>query len=136
TGENRLVFRSTHYVLGTNPAGKEVRIGRISRALTDAADNLTLRGIGFRRYVPSLPDIGAVFCNQRPGLTVENVTFEDISDLALNQNNPGWTIRHCTFLRCGRAAINSGNRADNGLLEWSYFEKINLRRFNYGPTSG
>lgn len=135
-GVNKFQFQSTHYVLGTNPSGKEVRVARLGRALTNASDNTTVRGIGFRRYACALPDIGAIYANTRPGLAFENCSFEDFSDLALNLTSPGWTIRKCTFLRCGRQAINAGNRSDNGLLEWSYFEKTNLRRFNYGPIGG
>lgn len=136
TGVDHHAFASTHYVIGTNPTGKEVRIGKLGRALTNASDNFTLRGVGIRRYVCNQADLGAMFANTRAGLMLENVTIEDTSNLGIDLASPGWVIRNCTFLRNGRQAINASNRADGGLLEYSYFEKTNIRRFNYGPSGG
>lgn len=136
SGTDKFSFVSSHYVIGEDPAGKSIRVGSISRCLTNAADNTTIRGIGIRRYVGSLCDLGAVYSNQRTNLAVENVTIEDVSDCGLDLNGRGWTVKRCTFLRCGREAIAAGINADGGLLEWGYFEKTNLRRFNYGPIGG
>lgn len=136
TDATRNRFDSTHYVLGADPTGKEVRIGNIQRALTSAAADCTIRGVGFRRYVPSVPDISAVYQNDEPGSFIENVTVQDISDCGLDVESADWTIRKSTFLDNGREAIAVGIHADNGMLEWCYFEGTNWKRFNYGPISG
>lgn len=134
SGTDRNAFRSTAYVLGTNPAGKEVRVARLSRAIGSNAQNLTIRGITVRRYATSLCDFGAMYLGGA-GLTLENVTIEDISDLGANINGANAVIRHCSVYRCGRQGFNM-NSTDNGLIEWNYFEQTNNRRFNYGPSGG
>lgn len=136
SGTDQFSFLSTHYVIGVDPAGKSIRVGDISRCITNAADDTTIRGIGVRRYPGSLSDLGVVYSNQRKNITLENVTVEDTSCTAVDLNGAGWAVKHCTFLRSGMMAIASGNNADGGLLEWSYFEKTNLHRFNYGPIGG
>lgn len=136
TGVDKHAFTSTHYVIGTDPAGKEVRVAKLARAMTCAADNFTLRGVGFRRYAPNLADLGVFFANARPGLFMENVTMEDSSNLGMDIGSVGWTFRKGTILRCGRLGINASNRADGGLMEWCYAEQTNDRRFNYGPSGG
>ena len=136
SGVEKFAFRSSHYVLGTNPAGKEVRIGAISRAITNAADRTTFRGFGVRRYPSSLADFGAVYANQRGNITFENITVEDISDCGLDSNGPNLVIRKSTFTGCGRQGIASGIHGDNGMVEWCYIERTNDRRFNYGPIGG
>lgn len=136
TGVDKHAFTSTHYVLGDNPSGRDVRIGVKARALTNAGDDTAVRGIGFRRYVPNLTDLGVVFANVRARFTMENVTIEDSSNCGIDVGSVGWSIRHCTIQRCGRIGINAANRADGGLLEWSYFELVNNRVFNYGPSGG
>lgn len=136
SGESKNLFRSSHYVIGSNPAGREVRISAISRAFTNAANDTTLRGIGFRRYVASLADFGVVYANQRSGFTVENVTILDVPDCALDSNGANLVMRNCTFIGAGRQGVASGTHSDNGLIEWCYFERTNDHRFNYGPIGG
>src|SRR5690606_35198389 len=46
--------------IGTNPSGKEVRVADLVQAMRVRGDGSTIRGIGIRRYAPSVPDMGAV----------------------------------------------------------------------------
>ncbi len=142
TGTWRNLFTSTHYVLGDNPAGKEVRIATLARALSSSRTGLTLRGIGFRRYATSMPDWGCVYVSGE-FLTIENCHFTDHSDYAVHVATtertepvgPRLTVRHNTFLRCGRKGLGA-NYAHDGIIEWNYFEQTNCRGFNYGPDGG
>jgi hypothetical protein len=69
--------------LGTDPGGKDVRAANLVRALMVRSDGSTVRGIGVRRYAPSVPDMGAVTI-ERAGVTVENVAVTDNSTTGLH----------------------------------------------------
>lgn len=134
SGTWRNLFVSTHYVLGDNPAGKEVRIGVLSRAAATSRTGTRIRGIGFRRYSNTMPDWGCLYVSGAE-LALENVTFEDISDYAVHVAALNPTFRHCNFHRIGRKAIGT-TYADGGLVEWCDFWQTNISRFNYGPDGG
>lgn len=142
TGTWRNLFTSTHYVLGDNPAGREVRVATLARALSTGRTGITLRGIGFRRYATSMPDWGCLYISGEL-LTIEHCHFVDHSDYAVHVATteqsqpvgPRLTVRHNTFERCGRKGLGA-NYAHDGIIEWNYFEKTNCSGFNYGPDGG
>lgn len=134
-------FTSSNYVIGSDPSGKEVRIGTRARALGSSKAGFTMRGIGVRRYVPSLCDWGVLYLGGSTssvtvtGLLVENCVMEDISILALKVEVASATVRYCTFKTIGQEAISSGY-ADDEIIEHCWFENCNSHVFNYGPDSG
>ncbi len=130
-------FTSTHYVIGDNPNGHEVRISRYSRALNFSKSGLTLRGIGVRRYASCLADSGTVYCGSSTmnNLTVENVVIEDISagpGMQIGTNDS--IVRRCTVRRCG--LMGFGISGDRATVERCRFTENNYRLFNYGPYGG
>ncbi|MFT4282373.1 right-handed parallel beta-helix repeat-containing protein [Microbacterium sp.] len=134
SGTNRNMFASTAYVIGDNPAGKEVRIAKLSRAGSSSRSGTRIRGIGFRRYANTMPDFGCLYIDAA-GVTIENCTFEDMSDYAVHLTGLAPVIRRNTFRRIGRKGVGL-NYADGGLVEWNLFQQTNFRRFNYGPDGG
>ena len=70
------VDRTNHRLyLGTIPAGRSVRASDLSTAVTLAATNSVLRGVGVRRYATSVPEKGTVVV-RAPGTLIENVSIE------------------------------------------------------------
>lgn len=144
SGTNKHRFTSSHYVIGDNPAGKEVRIAKLCRGLSSdrAAANLQLRGIGVRYYADAMTEWG-VFYLDGPRPTLENCVFRDISDKAIHiacgrNESPslsGFVMQHITMERIGRSGLH-GEGGVNTLIEYCWFEATNYKQFNYGPDAG
>ena len=133
TGTHLNTFTSTHYVIGDNPAGKEVRISSLARVLSFSRSGFTMRGVGIRRYNSALCDWGTVY-GSGENCTLEHVVVEDISTRGIQSDGDGMHLNHCTFQRCGQVGI--GNGSDAHLVEHALFRENNSRRFNYGPDAG
>jgi parallel beta-helix repeat protein len=123
--------------LGTDPTGKDVRVSELIRALMLRADNIVVRGIGIRRYSPSVPDMGAVTV-ERGGITVENVAIHDSSTTALHAGSStvaNVTLRNLHLARSGMLGM-SGAYADGIVLDQVLSEDNNVEHFNSAPVSG
>ena len=120
--------------IGSNPAGKEVRAAELVRAFRLVSDNSVLRGIGIRRYAPSVPDMGAVTV-ERPGIVVEHVAIWDSSTTGISAITSDITLRNLHVARSGMLGIHANN-ADNLLVEGVLSEDNNTERFNTSPVSG
>lgn len=135
SGVDANAFRSTAYVIGDNPAGKEVRISNLARAIGTNVANTTIRGIGIRRYCAALCDFGAIY-TQGQATKFENVIIQHISDQAISANySVGLTLQRCTIDWCGRSGVGTLG-TDNFLFEYNLVTRTNVKRFNYGPDGG
>lgn len=136
SGTQRNLFRSTSYVIGSNPNGREVRIAKLSRALSTAstAAGLTFRGIGVRRYANTMPDWGCFYIGST-GAAFENVDMSDISDYGIHVAATLPKMQRCTIARCGRKGVG-GTYADGYLIEYCRFTETNCRRFGHEPDGG
>ncbi|MFE4950636.1 right-handed parallel beta-helix repeat-containing protein [Leifsonia sp. NPDC056665] len=121
-------------VLGTNPAGKEVRASDLQKAITVGAPGFTLKGIGVRRYAPSVPDMGAVTSYQG-GATFENDSFSDMATTGVALGGSGNTLRNVTVARDGLLGVQANN-ADNLTLDGVLAADDNAEHFNTSPVSG
>lgn len=134
-------WSSTGYVIGDSPSGHEVRVSDLCRALGNGQTGFTLRGIGIRRYAPALCDWGAVSLagstagSAKSGLLVENVVFEDLSNLALKVQIADATLRRVTMRRIGQEGVGT-TYADRLMIEHCLFEECNRAVYNYGPDAG
>lgn len=128
-------YTSTHYFIGDDPIGHEVRVGNLARAMSISKDDITIRGIGVRNYVTALPDWGAINWSGNPRGVVENVMFQNISTEAIHTESHDSTIRSCTFRMCGQKGVGS-NTSDGLTIEWCEFDTCNNRVFNFGPDAG
>jgi hypothetical protein len=120
--------------IGSNPAGREVRAAALVRAFRLVSNDSVLRGIGIRRYAPSVPDMGAVTL-ERPGIVVEHVAIWDSSTTAISAVTSNITLRNLHVARSGMLGIH-GNHSDNLLIEGVLSENNNTERFNTSPVSG
>jgi parallel beta-helix repeat protein len=120
--------------LGSNPAGKQVRVSKLERALMVRSIGSVVRGIGVRRYAPSVPDMGAVTL-ETSGITAENVVIADSATTGLYVGGTSVVLRNLHLLRSGMLGMN-GNRADSLVMERVLSEDNNVERFNPSPAAG
>lgn len=110
--------------IGTNPAGKEVRLSRY-RCLFVAGARINLKGVGVRRYSGGVTAAntnigvtsGCASCwwgGTSDGLVVERCAFVDTARLALGITRPGATVDTCTFVRSGQTHMNVGGDSGDG----------------------
>ena len=121
-------------VLGSDPTQDSVSASDLQVAFTSYAQNLTLRGIGVRRYATSVNQIGAV---RLPAAndTLENVTVMDGATTGISIGNSGDTISHVTVTRnglLGLTAVYADGLKIDGLLSTDN----NTQSFNFAPVSG
>ena len=121
-------------VLGTNPAGKEVRASDLQKAITVGSAGFTLKGVGVRRYAPSVPDMGAVTDYQTGG-TFENVSFTDNATTGIALGGSGHALRDVTVARNGLLGVQTNN-SDNLTLDGVLASGNNAEHFNTSPVSG
>jgi parallel beta-helix repeat protein len=124
--------------LGTDPSGKNVRASDLIRALMIRADGSSVRGIGIRRYAPSVPDMGAVTL-ERAGILIENVAITDSATTGLHvgssNNSSGNTVRNVRIERSGMLGMNA-TYADNLTVDQLVSVNNNTEHFNTSPVSG
>lgn len=120
--------------IGSDPAGHVVRASDIAKALSVRSANSIIRGIGVRRYAPSIPHIGAVTLEQ-PGIVIENVTMTDNATTGLGITATNITAKNLTVLRNGMLGIHIAT-ADNVKLTDVISSNNNVEHFNTAPVSG
>jgi parallel beta-helix repeat protein len=124
--------------LGTDPSGKEVRASDLVRALMLRADGTIVRGLGVRRYAPSVPDMGAVTV-ERAGIHLENVAITDSATTGLNigssYDTSGVVLRNVQVARSGMLGIGA-SYADNLTVDQVESIDNNTEHFNTAPVSG
>jgi parallel beta-helix repeat protein len=123
--------------LGSDPTGHEVRASDLVRALMVRADASVIRGLGIRRFAPSVPDMGAVTI-ERPGVLVENVAITDTATTGLHVGSGTTgdvTLRSIYLARNGMLGMNANN-ADRLTIDRMVSEANNTEHFNTSPVSG
>ena len=137
-GEFFLDLATSKLYIGSNPTGKEVRVGNYNRAITMLCLGGTIRGIGIRRYSNPIPDQGALLV-ARTGNTIENVFIEDCATTGLavsvGTRTGGNTIRNCTIRRNGMMGL-AISTADDTVVEGCLITGNNSEHFDAAPASG
>jgi trimeric autotransporter adhesin len=126
-GANRLY-------LGSNPVGHEVRASALQRALRVTGDGTVVRGIGFRRYAPSVPDIAAVIA-EATNVTFEHVAILESATTGFSATRGNVTLRRMWVADSGMLGVH-GNHADNLTVVGLLSENNNVERFNSSPVAG
>jgi len=121
-------------VLGSDPSGHELRASDTVKAFVILGDGSALKGIGIRRYSPSVPDMGAVqvYAN---GVSVENVSVTDNATTGLAWGGTDGTIANVTVARngmLGAQATYSDRLKVTGMLA----DHNNTEHFNRAPVAG
>ena len=120
--------------IGTDPSGHEVRASTLIRAMSIRATGSTVRGIGFRRYSPSVPDMGAITV-EAPGVTLEHLVVSDMATTGVSVVSTGATLRNVEVARSGMLGIHA-NYADGLRLLGVVSRANNTEHFNSAPVSG
>ena len=117
--------------IGTDPTGKTVRVA--TRHYLLAASGITLRGLGIRRYAPTVLEWRGGALNVLDGATIEHCIVEHSSiDGILTFG--GCTIRSCTVQDVGHTGIQS-DHGNGGCIETSIIRRCNRAGYDPEPTS-
>ncbi|MFT3832716.1 MAG: right-handed parallel beta-helix repeat-containing protein [Micropruina sp.] len=125
---------SSKLYLGSNPAGKAVDASNTIKALSIRAANTVVRGIGIRRYSPSVFHMAAVTVEQ-PGVRLENVVIADSATTGLSIQRENAQLNQVTISGSGMLGIH-GRYADNLKITRVLATKNNDEHFNIAPVSG
>lgn len=125
--------RGALYV-GSDPSGKRVDASNLPQAMNIRASNVVVRGIGIRRYAPSVWHVGAVTL-ERPNITFENVMVSDMATTGLSVQSTGARLTRVTVQYAGMLGVHGGN-ADNLIFDRVLALGNNRERFNIAPVSG
>ena len=120
--------------LGSDPAGHQLRAGDLVRGLLITAPGVTVRDIGVRRYVPSLPDFGAVTVAGQ-GAYLTGVTVEDSATIGVSAQHQGITLERLTVRGSGMLGVHA-HAADELTLRDLTVTGSNTARFNMAPVAG
>jgi parallel beta-helix repeat protein len=120
--------------LGADPTGHVVRASALQRALSIRAEGSTVRGIGIRRYAPSVPDLGTVTI-ERPGVTFENVVVSENATTGIFVTAARVALHHVTVVDNGMIGI-AANYADEFVLDGLKVSDNNSEWFNKAPVAG
>ncbi len=121
-------------LLGSDPTGAVVRASDTVKALVIAGTDSTVRGIGIRRFAPSVPDIGAVAVSAT-GVTIENVEITDSATTGLAIFAADTTLTDVTIRRSGMLGAQA-SWADGLVATGLLLADNNTEHFNRAPVSG
>ncbi len=120
--------------VGSDPTGQEVRASVLPQALSVRAPGVVLRGIGVRRYAPSVWMLGAVVLEQ-PGSVLENVAVTEVATTGVSVLAKNARITNVTVEWAGMLGFH--NRfADNIVYTRVRSSHNNAEHFNVAPVSG
>ncbi|MGJ1645358.1 right-handed parallel beta-helix repeat-containing protein [Clavibacter sepedonicus] len=120
--------------IGSDPGSQPVRSSDLVQALSVRGDGSTVRGIGIRRYAPSVPDLGAVVVQAR-NVTVENLVITDNATTGISITATGAKATALTVARNGMLGMHA-NYADGLRASRLLVADNDTERFNRAPVSG
>ena len=120
--------------LGSNPSGRTVEASTVAKAISVRAGGVVIRGIGVRRYAPSVFMVAAVTL-ESPSARVENVMVDDIATNGLSALASDITIDHVTVRGAGMLGVH-GNYADRLTINAVLATANNSEHFNTAPNAG
>ena len=120
--------------LGSNPSGRSVRGATLIKALTVRGAGSTIRGIGIRRYSPSVFHIAAVTL-EAPGIRMENCVVSDIATTGVGVLAARNVLKKLTVERSGMLGIHV-RFGDGILFDLVRSVRNNVEHFNSAPVSG
>lgn len=120
--------------LGSDPTGHTVTASAQSRALRVRSAGVQIRGIGFRKYAPSVPHMGTVTV-EAPDVIFDHVTITDNATTGLHVLSSGVKLRDVAIERNGMMGL-TGTESDDLELTRVSVRDNNLERFNQSPAAG
>ncbi|MGV8858331.1 right-handed parallel beta-helix repeat-containing protein [Rhodoglobus sp.] len=120
--------------VGADPTGHVVLASQLQRAVSIRAEGTVIRGIGIRRYSPSVPDYGAVTI-ERPNVTLENVVVSESATTGIFITAAQVTLNAVTSTRNGMLGV-AANYADGLVVNGLNASDNNTEWFNRAPVAG
>lgn len=125
---------SDRLYLGSDPAGKTVSASTLEKAMSIRSAGTTVRGIGIRRYAPSVPHMGTLTA-ERPGITLENLVITDNATTGFAIGAANNTVTNVTVARNGMLGATA-TYADNLKVRGLSATENNREHFNSSPVAG
>lgn len=120
--------------VGSDPSGRAVSASNLAQALNIRAPGVVLRGIGIRRFAPSVYHVGAITV-EKPGVSFENVHISEMATTGVSVQSTGTQFRSVTIERSGMLGVN-GRYADGLYMNKVLARYNNTESFNIAPVSG
>ena len=121
-------------VLGTDPAGREVRISNKTQAFWVQGAGTTLQGFGVRRYATTDDERGTIRLGN-DDLTARDLVVEDNAMIGVNLERNEGTLERLTVRRNGMLGVNASTAYEMSLTD-SVVTDNNAQRFKEAPVSG
>ncbi|WP_406832165.1 right-handed parallel beta-helix repeat-containing protein [Pedococcus sp. KACC 23699] len=120
--------------LGSDPSGQDVRSSDLPRAFNIAAADVTIRGIGVRRFASSVPHQGVITA-RGASFRLENVVVDDSATGAVGVFGVNSVLDHVSIARSGQLGVQ-GHQVDNLRILSSSITESNNQSFNQMPAAG
>ena len=120
--------------IGSQPGGHTVEASTLVKALTVRGAGSVVRGIGIRRFSPSVFHMGAITV-EAAKVRLENVVVADSATTGISVQREDVVLNRVTVERSGMLGIH-GRFADRVLLSAVRASDNNRERFNIAPVSG
>lgn len=136
-GTNGVLFTSSAYHLGTDPTGKEVRVGELNTSLRLSQQGTTIKGITFRRFCAS-NHMGGVLKSGAPDIRHENILMEHASGqgFELYQQADNAVYYKCEAQWAGNTGFKYAGSSYNLTYDQCKAQFCNSHRYNWSPVSG
>ena len=121
-------------LLGSDPAGREVRASALARAISVQSSGSAIKGIGVRRYAPSVPHMGAVTL-ESSRISVKDVVIEHSSTTGLAVSGTNALLKGLTLTSNGMLG-GSATYADGLSAVNLKVTDNNTEGFNHSPVAG
>jgi parallel beta-helix repeat protein len=133
-GQFKVDYAANSLTIGSDPTGHEVRGSDLPIAITLAATDQQLRGVGVRRYATSLPDMGTVrLFGGNDALT--DVYVADNATEGVSVYKSGSRLTRITTTRNGMTGIHA-NQADGLVIDGAMTDHNNTEHFMHSPAAG
>ncbi|WP_169570459.1 right-handed parallel beta-helix repeat-containing protein [Nocardioides insulae] len=126
--------RRNRLQLGSDPRGRTVRASTFPRALRVLGAGTQVRGLGVRRFAPSVPDMGAVVVEAR-GVVLSRMRIRDNATTGLHVTAPRATVHRVRLVGNGMLGM-SATYADRLRMLGVLARRNNTERFNTAPVAG
>lgn len=120
--------------LGSDPSQKVVRASTLTKAISIRGAGSTVRGIGVRRFAPSVPHMAAVTAESQD-IALSNLVITDNSTTGLHVSGSNVSVFRVTVARNGMLGA-SATYADHLRIRRLLAAANNTEHFNYSPVAG
>lgn len=120
--------------LGSDPTGRQVRASDIAKGISIRAADTVIRGIGVRRFAPSVPHMGAVTV-EAPGVRLGNVVIRNTATTGLHVMRSNVVLNRVSLTRNGMLGMTA-TESDHLRMTRVRATYNNLERFNAAPAAG